>query len=82
MSTGQRTAASSRREKAPGPVLDFPLPIAPQYLNRSLVHPWRRKSDVLPAAGLRPTTVLWTHLEQNMFELQVTASENETHAKT
>jgi hypothetical protein len=81
MSTPRKTATFAKKGKAADPVLDFPSPMAPQYLNRSLVHPWRRKNEVTPAAAETPSTVLWTHLEQNMFELQVTAAENATHAK-
>jgi hypothetical protein len=51
----------------------------PNYVNRSLVKPWRMANDVAPEAAATPLSVLWTHLEQNMFELQVTAAENETH---
>jgi hypothetical protein len=82
MSSSKQKSVISKPGKASELSFEFPPPMSPQYLNRSLVQPWRRKNEVAPTAGLTPSTVLWTHLEQNMFELQITAAENETHPKT
>lgn len=58
---------------------DYPPPMDPMYVNRALIHPWRRKGGVLPGSKETPSAVMWTHMEQNMFELQVAAAEHGTH---
>lgn len=59
--------------------LDYPPPMEPDSVNRSLIRPRRRKNDILPSATAAPSAVMWTHMEQNMFELQVAAAENGSH---
>lgn len=60
---------------------EYPPPMEPLYGSRVLLKPWRRNNELAPNAGETPTAVVWTHLEQNMFDLQVSASESGTHPR-
>ena len=54
---------------------DFPPPMAPDFLSRSVVHPWREKNYTKPESDLT-TNQIWTQLHHNMYELQVIAKED------
>lgn len=60
---------------------NYPPPMDPMYVSRTLIHPWRRKGGVLFTSKETPSAVMWTHMEQNMFELQVAAAEHGTHPR-
>ena len=49
---------------------DLPDPMAPGYLNRSLIDPWRRTDRLDCTETQIPNNQIWTQLEQQMFELQ------------
>ena len=50
--------------------LDLPDPIAPNYLNRSLIDPWRRTNLLECTETQIPLNQIWTQIHQQMFELQ------------
>ena len=77
----QAKSKTKKQPKEPEPKDDFeyPLPMEPLYGNRFLLKPWRRANEISPSAAETPTSVVWTHLEQNMFDLQVSAVESGTH---
>ena len=49
---------------------DLPDPLAPGYLNRRLIDPWRRTDKLDCTETQLPTNQIWTQLEQQMYELQ------------
>jgi hypothetical protein len=60
---------------------DYPAPIDPSYSKRKLVRPWADREEMPKGATKTSTGVVWTRMEQNMFELQVVAAENGTHER-
>lgn len=49
---------------------ELPDPIAPSFLNRSLIDPWRRTDKLDCTETQIPANQIWTQLQQQMFELQ------------
>jgi len=49
---------------------DLPDPMSQNYLNRSLIDPWRRTSMLDNTETQIPINQIWTQMHQQMFELQ------------
>ena len=75
-----KKAAQTEEEKDTIGEFEYPMPMEPLYVNRTLLKPWRRKEENVAIKGNDiSTSVMWTHMEQNMFELQVSAAASGTH---
>lgn len=48
-------------------------PMAPGYLNRRLIKPWRRTDKLECTETQLPTTQIWVQTQQQMYELQALA---------
>jgi hypothetical protein len=59
----------------------FPSPVEPNYCSRMLVHPPEKRKEVSDVDYGAAASVIWTRMEQNMFDLQAKAAENETHER-
>ena len=74
-----KTSDSKKKNQQALVDVNYPSPMEPMYISRTLIRQWRNKGGVLPASKETPSAVMWTHMEQNMFELQVAAAEHGTH---
>lgn len=61
---------------------DLPDPMSRNYLNRSLIEPWRRTDKLECTETQLPINQIWTQLEQQMFELQDIARHRGAPANT
>lgn len=50
--------------------INYPAPMSADFLNRSLVNPWRRTDSLDCVDTEVPISQLWTQQQQQMYELQ------------
>lgn len=69
--------SSKKKQRVNLEGLDFPPPMSTNYLQRTLMKPWRRTDLLSCTESQIPSNQIWTQTHQQMFELQVIAKEKD-----